>query len=134
MSSPAAAAAAVDDTHTPMTLHSWYCHIGMFHAYLTLLLETTQVHGYFKPKARRVWVEGLRVLADTGASLLRTQGTIEVALAYTNNLLKVADLITDLKINHRQNVDVSDEVFRRYVGNFYDPPRRAATPADDAQL
>lgn len=104
----------------------------MFHAYLTLLLESTQVHGYFKPKARRMWVEGLRVLADTGASLLRTQGTMEAALAYTKNLVKVADLIRDLKVNALSTRDVTDEMFRLYVGNFYDPPRRAAASTSAA--
>lgn len=113
---------------TPMNLNSWFCHIGTFHSYLTQVLESTPVHGYFKPRARRVWVEGLRVLADIGASLLRTRGSMSEALFYSKALVKVADLIRDLKLNSSATTDLPDDLFRKWVGNFYDSSRE--TPAE----
>ena len=118
----------MSDPGTPQNLCSWFCHIGMFHAYLTELLETMQIHGYFKPKARRVWVEGLRILADMGASLLTNRKTIEAALDYARLLLLVADLVKDLKNNSVVIDDISNETFRLWVGNIYDPP----TPTSEA--
>jgi hypothetical protein len=118
------------DPGTPLNLCSWFCHIGMFHAYLTKLLESMQIQGYFKPKARRVWAEGLRILADMGASLLRPRGTTEAALAYTNTLSSVADLVKDLKLNSGVIEDISNETFRRWVGNAYDP----TTPTNEAHI
>lgn len=102
-------------------LNAWFCHIGSFHSYLTQVLESMVIYGYFKPRARRVWAEGLKILADLGAGLLKTKGTKTEALFYSTELAKVSELIRDLRHNYKFVTDLSDDVFRKWVGTIYDP-------------
>ncbi len=108
------------DNQQPNSISSWWCHIGIFHSYLTRTLENMVILGAFKPRARRVWVEGLASLADLGAAFNVINGTPAEAQIISDQLKSVADLIKDLRINSNTDSDLPDDVFRRWVGNLYD--------------